>query len=555
MDSEAMSSGIDPLIGLDRSGERVDPKTPTLAWGSRIRIVIPFYKNAELVQTVVGSLLACSEELIELGASVHLVNDSPGFEPLSSALLEYPKKNTPFIIRVIENKNNQGFVWTVNSEMLEAIATKEDIILLNSDTIVFPGAIREMTALARSDPMIAFVSPRSNNATIASFPAGFQNASPGLSAARFAQLSRFLRASTYVPTAVGFCLYIKWRVLADIGVFDECYGDGYNEENDLIMRAGRLGYRAALANHAFVWHQGERSFGSTNVPRATRESTNRRILLERYPEYAAITDQYLKSPEYRSEQLISALIDRNGKQSIAFDCTHFGPFHNGTFRAGKNIIFAAADSWPEHYRILVVINSKAWSFHKFRDSPFLERVDPDDYDPRVAAMIRIGQPFDMSSLSTPMKRAPVAAFFMLDTIAADCGYLRKDLDEALWHFVCQWADIIFTNSRFTAEQVARRYRLGIDTALVPSLHSVDVDEYRHHLSVVPSPSSSGFLIIGNHYHHKYVAPTVTMLAAGLPQMVFVALGLDHHPAREFGACPQVNYGNLKLPLFMRDVRQ
>ncbi len=42
-------------------------------------------------------------------------------------------------------------------------------------------------------------------------------------------------------------MYIKWQILADLGVFDEIYGLGYNEENDLIMRANRCGYRAVIA--------------------------------------------------------------------------------------------------------------------------------------------------------------------------------------------------------------------------------------------------------------------------------------------------------------------
>ena len=127
---------------------------------------------------------------------------------------------------------------------------------------MFPGAIAEMQRVAGLDPMIGFVSPRSNNATICSFPpaAGIPNLPPEQSHAVFLQLSGYLPEFHYVPVAVGFCLFIKFLILDEFGLLDEIYGRGYNEENDLIMRANRCGYRAALANHAFVYHFGEASF-------------------------------------------------------------------------------------------------------------------------------------------------------------------------------------------------------------------------------------------------------------------------------------------------------
>ena len=244
-----------------------------------ILIAVPLYRHPELAQGVVQSLIDCSADIVAIGGEVVLYNDSPQDLPLSAALaLLAPQAQAAFPCRLEPNRENLGFVRTCNLALEEARRRGMDVLLLNSDTVVFPGALTEMARVSRLDPMTGFVNPRSNNATLATLPYQdrFRRLPPPAAHAAWSALAPRLPEMSYTPTAVGFCMLIRWTVLASFGVFDEIYGAGYNEENDLVMRAGRRGYRSVLANHAFVWHKGSASFGlgpeQTNGSRRTEAS-------------------------------------------------------------------------------------------------------------------------------------------------------------------------------------------------------------------------------------------------------------------------------------------
>src|SRR4051794_23917909 len=136
-----------------------------------IDIVIPLYRNSHLVHPLCDSLLRSRQELVDLGCSIVLINDSPDDKDLAVALESAQRLFGPDVpCNVLLNHQNLGFVRSVNLAANASVERGRDLILLNSDTIVFPRAIRELADIAYSDPMIGFVSPRSNNATICSFP-------------------------------------------------------------------------------------------------------------------------------------------------------------------------------------------------------------------------------------------------------------------------------------------------------------------------------------------------------------------------------------------------
>ena len=176
---------------------------------------------------------------------------------------------------------------------------RNDIIILNSDVQVFEGALLEMRDVANSDHMIGFVSPRSNNATICSTPyaANFRNSSSRTAYDNYNFVKPSLSRITYAPTAVGFAMYIKCVILEEFGLFDLAFGMGYNEENDLIMRANRRGYVAAIANKAFVYHSGEASFILLDQSKLDRDRVNGQLLSARYPEYSRAVERFLASSQ------------------------------------------------------------------------------------------------------------------------------------------------------------------------------------------------------------------------------------------------------------------
>jgi GT2 family glycosyltransferase len=495
---------------------------------TRVVIAVPFYRNEHLVAPLVGSLVACAAEIRAIGADVVFYNDSPGYGALQSALVaSLSTAQEVFPCRLVCNPENLGFVRTMNRAVDEAVSRRADLLLLNSDTRVEPGALTEMVRVLRLDHMIGFVNPRSNNATIATLPVAAPAADPALAIAAYRSLAARLPDVSYVPTAVGFCLLISWRILAEFGGFDPIYGKGYNEENDLVMRAGRCGFRAVLANHAFVWHVGEESFSVAESAREVLEPRNRAILDSRYPEYNACTLAHYHTPETLAERLLAALLpDAQGKIDVAFDFSSFRAAHNGTFVAGRQLLQAAPRVWGEGFRLHVLCSQDVYDFHDYT-ALGVARAEP--HGGRIfAAVFRIGQPYDWNAIERLMLSAPALGVYMLDTISIDCPQLASPLLYNMWQFTLDHIDVLAAQSSQTASQFAARFTIPSDTALVVSLHSLDLKDY-----VLPADLAAAavarnpvqrILVLGNQFHHKFVSQTANALAEAFPDRDVVALG-------------------------------
>ncbi len=522
-----VAAGTGSVGALDSGeiGEIVNGATKT---ATRVIIAVPFYKNERLVGLLVNSLIRCAADLAAIGAEVVLYDDSPDYPVLHDALAEaLPRAVAAFRCRLVSNPENLGFVRTMNLAVAEAVARQCDLLLLNSDTQVEPGALTEMVRVMRLDHMIGFVNPRSDNATIATLPLQSMPPDRGASLAAFQALAAKLPPVSYVPTSVGFCMLISWRVLAEFGGFDTIYGKGYNEENDLVMRAGRCGFRAVLANHAFVWHEGEESFATATIDRSVLEPVNRAILDQRYPEYASHTLAHYDAPETLAERLMATLLpDTEGKLEVAFDFSSFRAAHNGTFVAGRQLLAAARNVWGDAFRLHVICTAQVYAFHNY-SALGIERVDP-HCGKRFAAIFRVGQPYDWNVVERMIVSGAVLGVYMLDTISIDCPQLTSQYLYNMWQFTLDHIDLLVTQSHQTEAQFLARFTVPADTARLVSLHSLDLADY-----VLPVAADTAgllerkrqrILVLGNHFHHKFVARTANALAAAFPDRLIVALG-------------------------------
>ncbi len=135
-------------------------------------IIIPFYKNEHLVGRLCQSLEAIAQELIEHDCSIAMINDSPEHTALAREIKLWQTRitNAGIDVVVFTNEKNEGFIKSTNKGLIHAGTQFRDAILLNSDTYVFPGLLREIYDVAKIDPMIGFICPRSNNATILTYP-------------------------------------------------------------------------------------------------------------------------------------------------------------------------------------------------------------------------------------------------------------------------------------------------------------------------------------------------------------------------------------------------
>lgn len=260
---------------------------PEPAVAAPIDVVIPVYAHLEWTRSCIEAVLAHSGDLL---GRVVLVDDR-GPEPGMLPMLRAFRMRDPRI-RLLENECNRGFVSSANRGLSVCAG---DAVLLNSDTRVTPGWLEGLRAVADADHRIAAISPLSNNGFLCSVPV-FQGAVPSRDLEPFDVDLSGLPLYTEMPTAVGFCLWMRGEALRRIGLFDPKYGRGYHEENDWCQRARQAGYRVVRANRVFVYHEGEASFGGA---RRVLDVVNLRRLVRRYPNFLEETAAFERSADAR----------------------------------------------------------------------------------------------------------------------------------------------------------------------------------------------------------------------------------------------------------------
>jgi GT2 family glycosyltransferase/glycosyltransferase involved in cell wall biosynthesis len=176
---------------------------------------------------------------------------------------------------LIENEANLGFVKTANRGLLFSDAPW--VCLLNSDTLMTPGALERMIARCERDRRIGLCCPLSNNAINLSV-----KIPPGEDVFSFSERVARTSPALYpdAVTAVGFCLLVKRELIRSVGVFDEAFGRGYGEETDLHYRARAAGWRSVVADDTFVYHRQGASFDDADA----RMRKNLELVLARWGE-------------------------------------------------------------------------------------------------------------------------------------------------------------------------------------------------------------------------------------------------------------------------------
>ena len=266
---------------------------------SKATVIVPVYRDKAGVEACIASVLQYSAGLDRL----IIINDcspDPDLEAFCDEIAGHP------LVELITNPSNEGFVASVNRGVAAALG---DVVLLNSDTVVSQGWLDRILATASRFPDAATISPFTNNGTICSYPQFCEpNELPeGISLSALCDL--FARVNDgetcELPTAVGFCMYIRRTVLDEVGIFDvTAFGRGYGEENDFCMKASAAGWRHLLAADVFVYHEGSVSFGKDA---ALLQQEAMKVLDKRYPEYRKIIADHVAADP---AQVFRANVDR-----------------------------------------------------------------------------------------------------------------------------------------------------------------------------------------------------------------------------------------------------
>lgn len=279
-----------------------------------VDIIIPIYNAYEDLTICLNSLYKHTN--LEDNRLI-LINDNSPDERIRPFLEEQKRNN----VIVIHNETNKGFSNNINIGMAQSEVN--DVILLNSDTVVTENWVEKMTECAYSEPSIGTVTPLSNNATLCSVPEFCEeNKLPeGMTIEQAGRIVEQCSMKKYprITVAHGFCMLVKREVIEVVGNFDaETFERGYGEENDFCNRAEQAGYHHVMCDNTYIYHSGTKSFVSKEKERYIMQHD--RILRERYPEQMRENDLHVRdNPNGFVGENVGIYFElANGKKNILY---------------------------------------------------------------------------------------------------------------------------------------------------------------------------------------------------------------------------------------------
>lgn len=166
-------------------------------------------------------------------------------------------------IITILNEDNKGFPKGCNQGI--EIATGDNILLLNNDTVVTKNWLKNLTTALYSDESVGAVGPVTNNCS------NFQNIAVTYNNLEemkvFAEEYNKSNSENWEHRLIliGFCLLVKKEVVDKIGLLDERFSPGNYEDDDYCFRITEAGYKLILCKDTFIHHYGSLSFSADLV--------------------------------------------------------------------------------------------------------------------------------------------------------------------------------------------------------------------------------------------------------------------------------------------------
>lgn len=168
-------------------------------------------------------------------------------------------------VKLIENSENKGFPAGCNQGM-QAAETGNDLLLLNSDTIVTPRWLDNLQKALHSDDQVGAVSCVTNCCSNQqAIDVSYQTVEEMMAFADNYNQYSPQKWFTW-PTLVGFCFLLKREVYEKIGGLDERFSPGNYEDDDYSFAIRQVGFRLLLCADTFIHHFGSASFKQESDP-------------------------------------------------------------------------------------------------------------------------------------------------------------------------------------------------------------------------------------------------------------------------------------------------
>ena len=227
-----------------------------------ITVIIINYNTREELQGCLGSIKPAE------ASEVIVVDNHSSDDSAAMVQSKYPW------VTLLANKTNIGYGAAANQAI--ATSTARYVVLLNSDTVLQPGALKALSHYLAQHPRAAIVGPRLENsdgtvqASCYPFPTPLDTFLENSTVAIFLgrRIRRYVPAirglylrtwphdsARIVPWVKGAALAIRREAFDAVGGFDESFFM-YFEDADLCYRLGKVGWETHFAPVTTVVHVG-----------------------------------------------------------------------------------------------------------------------------------------------------------------------------------------------------------------------------------------------------------------------------------------------------------
>ncbi len=260
--------------------------------------------------------------------------------------------------KTLRNSENLGVSAGWNQGL--RLAQGKYILILNNDTLLFPGTLENLVRLADSDPSIGIVGPRCNRIAGAqvvqeiSYPTQM----------RMEEFTQQWHRENELGFAEyewikGVCMLIPKAAFQKIGFFDERFGKGNFEDDDYCLRARYHGYKTCIAHDSYIHHYGSISFGQEGIDWNALMKENERKFITKWQRGAeALNDVQnpMNIPSLNLEEWM-----RRGQKA----------YEAGQLAEADEIFNQVAAHDPNHAKALGALSVLAYHVGKFRDAVLL----------------------------------------------------------------------------------------------------------------------------------------------------------------------------------------
>lgn len=417
-----------------------------IAWyrakGEPVDVVIPSYRDADRVQTLVESI---KRTVPAAKARIIVADDASGEEHVE-------RLKAIEGIEVIVGERNEGFAANVNRG-LRAADPQRDVVVLNSDTEARPGWLACLQYAACQEENVAIVGAR------LLYPDGriqFAGTVRNLGAPEWFDHRHRFKPEDHGPAGLagpvlavtGACMYVRREAIEKIGLLDERYPMAY-EDVDWCLRAWQAGM--------CVWYfPAARLYHHESVTRGTevgeRERASQRLFWERWGEFFDARDVRTEEGRLRVVYVTEGTGVGGGHRDV-FE--HLNRLHE----RGHEVALYTLGERPDWFELNVPVHS-----FELYDELIDALADVDAI--KVATWWNTAMPVWRASV---LKGIP--AYFVQDI---ETSYYPDD--ELVRHAVIDSYRPEFRYMTISGWNAERLQELGLDAVLIPP--GIDLDAFR-----------------------------------------------------------------------------